>query len=290
MGWLKKLLDRPDAPGHGLDPTRPPPQKSPAGQPHHPDPPEQPVNPSWTATAPTLRPEGHLRVVGESYRQDAMRRVLAGVGPYRLVMAQLVRDRTNPHHGGAVAVFVGTDHVGYISRSDLGYEGQSLYRALARLAECGSPATCWARVNGGTPDKPSIGISLFTGGYERPDKPYPFPVTVPPDSFATVLDVESHQDLLARLLDRQEETILSAQLAVAEVNPVRPKMGGPVLVAAIDGVTVGGLSPKESAARIPLINELEGLECEAHALARLRRSTGQRGGVICSVSTLVLDR
>jgi hypothetical protein len=85
MGWLKKLLGRPDAPGHGLDPTRPPPQKSPAGQPHHPDPPEQPVNPSWTATAPTLR-------------QDAMRRVLAGVGPYRLVMAQLVRDRTNPHH------------------------------------------------------------------------------------------------------------------------------------------------------------------------------------------------
>jgi hypothetical protein len=107
MGWLKKLLGRPDAPGHGLDPTRPPPQKSPAGQPHHPDPPEQPVNPSWTATAPTLRPEGHLRVVGESYRQDAMRRVLAGVGPYRLVMAQLVRDRTNPHHGGAVAVLWG---------------------------------------------------------------------------------------------------------------------------------------------------------------------------------------
>ena len=82
-------------------------------------------------------------------------------------MAQLVRDRTNPHHGGAVAVFVGTDHVGYISRNDLGYEGQSLYKALARLAECGSPATCWARVNGGTPDKPAIGISLFTGGYER---------------------------------------------------------------------------------------------------------------------------
>lgn len=290
MGWLKKLLGRPDAPGRGPDPTRPPPQKNPAGQPHHPDPPEQLVNPSWTAAAPTLRPEGYLRVVGESYRQDAMRRVLAGVGPYRLVMAQLVRDRTNPHHGGAVAVFVGTDHVGYISRNDLGYEGQSLYKALARLAECGSPATCWARVNGGTPDKPSIGISLFTGGFERPDKPYPFPITVPPDSFATVLGVEAHQDLLTRLLNRREETILSAQVAVAKVNPARPKMGGPVLLAAIDGVTVGGLSPKESAARIPLVNELEGLGCEAHALARLRRSTGQRGGVICSVSTLVLDR
>jgi hypothetical protein len=230
-----------------------------------------------------------MRVVGESYRQDALQRVLAGAGPHRLVMAQLVRDRTNPHHGGAVAVFVGTDHVGYLSRNDLGYEGQSLYRALARLAERGLPATCWARVNGGTSDKSSIGISLFTGGRERPDKPYPFPVTVPPDTFTTVLGVEAHQDLLARLLNRQEEILLCARLTVAEVNPTRPKAGGPVLLAAIDGVTVGGLSPKESAARIPLVNELVALGSEAHALTRLRRSTSQRGGVICSVSTVVLD-
>jgi hypothetical protein len=290
MGWLRKLLGTPEAPGHTPDLTRPPRQSRPAGQPHVPAPPKQPVDPAWTATTPTLRPEGYLRVVGESYRQDALRRVLAGVGPHRLVLAQLVRDRTNPHHGGAVAVFVGTDHVGYISRDDLGYEGQSLYKALARLAAGGSPATCWARVNGGTPDKSSIGISLFTGGYERPDKPYPFPVTVPPDSFATVLGVEAHQDLLAGLLNRREEAILSARLMVAEVNPARPKAGGPVLLAGINGVTVGGLSPKESAARIPIVNELESLGCEAHALARLRRSTGQRGGVICAVSTLVLDR
>jgi len=145
-------------------------------------------------------------------------------------------------------------------------------------------------VNGGTPDKPSMGISLFTSGYERPDKPYPFPVTVPPDSFATVLGVEAHQDLLARLLNRREEAMLSARLTVAEVNPARPKAGGPVLLTAIDGVTVGGLSPKESTARIPLVNELEGFGREAHALTRLRSSTGQRGGVICSVSTVVLDR
>jgi hypothetical protein len=293
MGWLKRLLGTPDAPGHATDLTRPARQGSSAGQPYVPAPPEQPVDPSWTVTAPTLRPEGHLRVVGESYRQDGLRRVLAGVGPHRLVMAQLVRDRTNPHHGGAVAVFVGTDHVGYISRNDLGYEGyegQSLYKALARLNERGSPATCWARVNGGTPGKPSIGISLFTGGYERPDKPYPFPVTVPPDSFATVLGVETHQDLLAGLLNRQDEATLSARLTVVEINPARPKAGGPVLLTAINGVIVGGLSPKESAARIPIVNELESLGFEAHALARLRRSTGQRAGVICSVSTLVLDR
>jgi hypothetical protein len=228
-----------------------------------------------------------MQVVGESYRQDALQRVLAGTRSHRLVMAQLVRDRANPHHRGAVAVFVGPDHVGYIGRNDLGYEGQSLYRALARLSERDLPATCWARVIGGTPDKPSIGISLFTAGRERPDTPYPFPVTVPPDSFATVLGVEAHQDLLARLLDRHDEKLLCAQLTTAEVNPTRPKAGGPVLLAAIDGITVGGLSQKESAPRIPIINELAALGREAHALARLRCSTGQQGGVICSVSTII---
>jgi hypothetical protein len=288
MSWLRRLLGRPDAAGRTTDPTRtlhhgdPSDQHVPASPLHH-------VNPSWPAMTPTLRPEGHLRVVGESYRQDALRRVLAGADPHRLVLAQLVRDRTNPHHGGAVAVFVGADHVGYISRNDLGYEGQSLYQALARLAKHDLPATCWARVNGGTPDKPSIGISLFTGGRDRPDKPYPFPVSVPPDTFATVLGVEAHQDLLTQLLNRREETLLGARLTVAEVNPTRPKAGGPVLLVAIDGVTVGGLSPKESAPRIPLVTELAAFGNDAHALTRLRRSTGQRGGVICSVSTLVLD-
>lgn len=186
-----------------------------------------------------------MQVVGESYRQDALRRILAEAGPYRLVMAQLVRDRGNPHHGGAVAVFVGPDHVGSISRNDLGYEGQSLYQGLARLANRGLPATCWARVNGGTPDKPSIGISLFTGGRERPDKPYPFAITVPPGSFATILGAEAHQDLLARLLNRHDETLLCARLTAAEINPTRPKAGGPVLLAAIDGVTVGA-SPRRN--------------------------------------------
>jgi hypothetical protein len=50
---------------------------------------------------------------------------------------------------------------------------------------------CWARLNGGTSGKPTIGISLFTrckGYVETPiDEPYPFPLTVPPDSWASVL-------------------------------------------------------------------------------------------------------
>jgi hypothetical protein len=206
-----------------------------------------------------------------------------------LVLAQLVRDRTNPHDSGAVAVFVGCDHVGYLSRDDLGYEGQALYKALARLGERDVPATCWARMNGGSPDKPSIGISLFTSGYDRPDRPYPFTLTVPPDSFATVLGAEGHQELLSRLLGRHDETLVAARLTVADANPARPKAGGPVLLAAVDGVTIGALSAKESGLRIPLVQRLADCGREAQALARIRRGSGQRGGLICSVSTVALE-
>jgi hypothetical protein len=230
-----------------------------------------------------------LRVVGESFRQDALRRVLTATGSHRLVLAQLVRDQANPYDSGAAAVFVRLDHVGYISRDDLGYEGQALYKALARLDRRGVPATCWAHLNGGSADKPSIGIHLFTGGYERPDEPYPFTLTVPPDSFATVLGVEKHQDLLTRLLGSREETLVAAQLTVADTNPARPKSGGSVLLATIEGVTIGGLSARESAQRIPLVQALADCGREAHALTRIRYSSGQRGGLICSVSTLALE-
>jgi hypothetical protein len=230
-----------------------------------------------------------MRVVGESYRQSALQRILTEAGPHRLVLAQLIRDRANPHHSGAVAVFVGTNHVGYISRNDLGYDGQALYKALARLSQRDIPATCWAHVNGGTPDRPFIGIHLLTSGYQRPDQPYPFMVTVPPDSFANVLGVEDHQDLLGRLLGQRDEALTGVQLAFASINPARAKFGGPVLLATIDGVTIGGFSRKESAGRISLIDELAEHGRDAQALARIRRSSGQPGRFICSVSTFRLD-
>ncbi len=289
MGWLDKLLGRPRDHARSTGPARPPNQRRAVTQTYVPPPPRQPADPSWTAATPTLRPEGHMRVVGESYRQEALRRVLTEAGSHRLVLAQLVRDQGNPHHSGAVAVFVGADHVGYLSRDDLGYDGQALYKALARLDRRGVPATCWARLNGGVPDKPSIGIHLLTSGYEHPDEPYPFALTVPPDSFATVLGTEAHQDLLTRLTGAREETLVGAQLTVSDTNPARPKSGGPVLLATVDGVVIGGLSAKESASRIPLVQALADSGRDAHALARIRSSSGQRGGLICSVSTLALE-
>src|SRR5512135_548919 len=157
MGWLKDLLsgDR-VAQEKGPTPRAPVPRAE-----HVPLPPRLVVAPSWALTSPALRPDGHSRVAGESYRQDALRRHLHAARPHRYVVAQLVRDPKNPHDRGAVAVFVGADHVGFVPRADLDDMGPSLSDALSRLARRRVPATCWARLNGGTADKPSIGITLL---------------------------------------------------------------------------------------------------------------------------------
>lgn len=225
-------------------------------------------------------------MVGESHRQPALRRHLEN-SPERLVVAQLVRDRGNPHDAGAVAVFVGSDHVGYIPRRDLGSEGQTLYRALARLAGHGVPATCWARLNGGEPGKPSVGISLFTGFCEKPDRPYPFPITVPPDETARVLGTDGHEALVSRLIGRGEQAVTGCILGIAETHPTRPREAGPIVTVAIDGVVIGGLSSAESARRLAIVRELAEAGRRAQARMTIRRSTRAAGGFNCAVSTVM---
>lgn len=282
MGLLKKLFaPTPESPRTVVTTIR-----DRGERPYNPAPPSLAVDALWTSSSPALRPEGRMRVVGESYRQEELREVLAKA-PRRLVLAQLVRDRANPHHAGAVAVFVGHSHVGYLGRDDLEAGGQAIYKALARLERAGRPATCWGLLNGGVTGKPSLGIHLLTGGYDRPDEPFAFPVTVPPDSFATVLGTESHQDLLRSTLGDREEILVSAALYLADANPSRPAGGGPVLVATVADQPIGALSVKESTARTPLIEDLTAAGFPANALARIRRSTGKSGGYICSVSTVV---
>ncbi len=270
MGWLRKLFSI------DVGETKPPP-----GQPqveYTPAGPARPVWPDWMRTTPTLRPEGYSAVVGESLRQDALRRHLAAAGPCRLVVAQLVRDRDNPVHRGAVAVFVGSDLVGYIPRYALeDYAGMALYKALARLERQGMPATCWARINGGTPEKPFVGISLYTLSAGKPDEPYPFSLTVPPDRWAKLAGVDEHPDLFRRLIGAQQnEALVSCSLTAA----------GPMVMAAVDGTMVGSLAAEESEIRLPIVNALTEAGRPVLALARVRRSTGRREGKFhCSIST-----
>lgn len=147
MSWLTRLLGGTGTPRSGGVAQR----RRPSHGEYAPQTPSLVVSASWLGSDPALRPDGWSRVVGESYRFAALERHLVRTEPHRYVMAQLRRDARNPHDHGAVAVFVGADHVGYIPRTDLGPAGQSLYKALARLAAKGTAATCWARLTGGTP-------------------------------------------------------------------------------------------------------------------------------------------
>jgi len=62
-----------------------------------------------------------LYVVGESYREDALWRLVGGTrqeGVRVECVAQLIPEPENPHDGNAIAVFIEGEHVGYLSRSD----------------------------------------------------------------------------------------------------------------------------------------------------------------------------
>jgi len=62
-----------------------------------------------------------LYVVGESYREDALWRLVGGTrqeGVRVECVAQLIPEPENLHDGNAIAVFIEGEHVGYLSRSD----------------------------------------------------------------------------------------------------------------------------------------------------------------------------
>jgi hypothetical protein len=113
---------------------------------------------------------------------------------------------------------------------------------------------------------------------DQPDRPYPFPLTIPPGGFATVRGTKQHQELLARVLGRQQEALVGVRLAVADLDPARPKAGGPVLMVELDGITVGAVSAKDSALRVPIVRQLADMGRDALALARSGRAAASRAG------------
>jgi hypothetical protein len=119
-----------------------------------------------------------LRVVGESYRQDALRAVariatdatpyldelddyaleIAETEPRRWFRAALVREPDNPVDAGAVAVHAsGIGLVGYLSRED----AARYRRCFESAAKSGHPAlACAAMLTGGESAKRSHGVVL----------------------------------------------------------------------------------------------------------------------------------
>lgn len=100
---------------------------------------------------PKGRSHSRMAVVGESFHQDALQRLLAGRG--RTCVAALVPEPTNPYDANAVKVVVDGSDVGHLAR-DVAKTFGPLLRQQPQ------PITVPAELHGGEDDKPSIGVVL----------------------------------------------------------------------------------------------------------------------------------
>ena len=135
--------------------------------------------PSTTSTALALHASGTVEVVGESYRQDVLRRLATTTtdcAPYleelsgsalkqaqsdttlRWFRAALVRESENEYDENAIAVYAdAVGRVGYLNRDDA-MDYQPVFAELQRHG-C-SIGGCPAFLIGGQPGKPSFGVIL----------------------------------------------------------------------------------------------------------------------------------
>jgi hypothetical protein len=102
-----------------------------------------------------------VQIVGESYCQAALK-ALGGDrrlrGEFVAFTAVLVPDPRNQYDPNAIGVYIsqGGPRVGYLSRDDA-----AKYRDVGKgLTARKAVGLCRAKLIGGTPDKPSIGVAL----------------------------------------------------------------------------------------------------------------------------------
>lgn len=91
-----------------------------------------------------------IAVVGEAYRMDDLWRAVGAVDDSektirRDLTAVLVPEPNNRYDRNAIAVFISSIHVGYLSRED----ARRYRKPLDRLAAQGLAGTCAARIKGG---------------------------------------------------------------------------------------------------------------------------------------------
>jgi len=99
-------------------------------------------------------------IVGESYRQTALRTLAADKlqrGETVTFVARLTREPANPYDSNAIRVDVRDgDQLGYLSKTD----AVAYHDVLEAVAGQNAIAICNAKLVGGTPTKPSIGVML----------------------------------------------------------------------------------------------------------------------------------
>lgn len=128
-----------------------------------PGPAHLPARPRGAATSPWAAERLRTEVVGETYREDAIR-TLYGAHERRFtaegeeltdVTAQLAPDPENPFDPNAVAVWAEGQHVGYLSREDAAHYAGPLGELADDEAHLEVPARVWARLPGAS--VPTVG-------------------------------------------------------------------------------------------------------------------------------------
>lgn len=188
----------------------------------------------------------------------------------RVVLAQLVADPTNPHHSGAVGVWIGDAHVGYVRRDVLAVNGA---RTLRRMLEQEAPVTVWGHIET-VPDKRGdyLGVTLHHELTTGASKNWAFDVTVPPLGYAKVIGAEARA---TELLER-----MRTSKATDTANPTRPQLVIPATLSLtsdaaigvqVDGTSIGSLSAQESARRVAVVQQV--LDAGRGPIAELRLRT-----------------
>jgi len=120
----------------------------------------------WTQV-PAINLGPPVKVVGESFYQEALERVGGGrcsQGPrFRLITATLVREPHNRYDANAVRVDAGGLAVGHISKED----ATRFHALIEKITGRGAAATCRAKLtggwNGGPDDVGAVGVGVYTG-------------------------------------------------------------------------------------------------------------------------------
>jgi hypothetical protein len=112
--------------------------------------------------------DGYCTVVGESHYQDALRLTSTICTPSEegrpAFQAVLVPEPNNEYDGNAVAVYSTHGKLGYLSRENALEYREVFAEVRGRGADGGA---CRAFLNGGSPDKPSYGVTLLLASADR---------------------------------------------------------------------------------------------------------------------------
>lgn len=200
-------------------------------------------------------------VMGETYHEPQIRRILGRVGPQgvdRELLARLVPEPRNPHDPHAVAVFVGQDCIGYLAR-ELAWRYQPM---LLGLASVGKEATTPGRIYANesqdwehpgrkvlfaqvriTLDEPWM--CLPANGF--PSHPYAF---LEHGSALQLQKETEHMAVLTRYIGENGERWVVGTLHRAE--PANAKK--PIVEVRVDGGVIGELTPAMSEHYLPTID------------------------------------